>query len=111
MNQNPPWEADSNWASQEASRMLWNPNVDHCVHKTPPPVVMSWIPGQSKIIKVCIISGVEISGSNISYMTRTVLLQCNAICVDTSDIMLQVQRLRNLRSLHIKTCFKWKLGV
>jgi hypothetical protein len=34
----PSWEADSFSASQEIPRILWNPTVDYCIHKSPPHV-------------------------------------------------------------------------
>jgi hypothetical protein len=36
--QRPACEANSRSASQENLRLLWNPNVHCCVHKSPPPV-------------------------------------------------------------------------
>jgi hypothetical protein len=38
MEQRPSWEANSFSASQQIPRVLWNPEVNYCFHKTPPPV-------------------------------------------------------------------------
>ena len=38
MMQNPSWAANWFAASQEISRILWNPKVHYCTHKPPPPV-------------------------------------------------------------------------
>ena len=38
MVQSPSWEANWFAASQEISRILWNPKVYYCTHKRPPPV-------------------------------------------------------------------------
>jgi hypothetical protein len=38
MQQRPSWEANSFSASQEMTRILWNPEVHYRIHNSPPPV-------------------------------------------------------------------------
>jgi hypothetical protein len=38
MEQRPSWESNSFSASQEIPHILWNPEVQYRIHKSPPPV-------------------------------------------------------------------------
>ena len=38
LEQSPSWESNKFSASQEIPRNFWNPKVNYCIHKSPPPV-------------------------------------------------------------------------
>jgi hypothetical protein len=41
MEQSPSWKANRFAASQEITRLLWNPKVHHRIHKCSPPIILS----------------------------------------------------------------------
>jgi len=38
MEQGPSWEANRFSASKEIPHILWNPRVQNCIYKSPPPI-------------------------------------------------------------------------
>ena len=56
IEQSPSWEANWSAASQEISRILWNPKVHHRTHKHTPPVPILSFVSRGSISHMCFVT-------------------------------------------------------